>query len=67
LVHPVIADNDGDGGYDISTKIGMLLLKKEINKPLRRIDDDVYNQRSMSETVFSMLKNEGEQAASYNN
>jgi IS5 family transposase len=32
-------DGDGDGGYDISTKIGMLLLKEEINKPLRRLED----------------------------
>ena len=34
-----VADDDGDGGYDISTKIGMLLLKEEINKPLRRLED----------------------------
>ena len=29
----------GDGGYDTSTKIGLLLLKEEINKPLRRLED----------------------------
>ena len=36
---PAVADDDGDGGYDISTKIGMLLLKEEINKPLRKLED----------------------------
>src|SRR6056297_4147711 len=29
----------GDGGYDTATKIGLLLLKEEINKPLRRLED----------------------------
>jgi len=33
------AVGDGDGGYDTSTKIGLLLLKEEINKPLRRLED----------------------------
>jgi IS5 family transposase len=36
-------------------------LKKAHNA---RIDDDVYNQRSMSETVFGMLKDEGEKLRS---
>jgi len=31
--NPAVADSDG--GYDISTKISLLLLKEEINKPLR--------------------------------
>jgi len=30
---------DGDYGYNTSTKIGLLLLKEEINKPLRRLED----------------------------
>ena len=30
---------DGDGGYDRSTKLGLLLLKEEINKPLRQYED----------------------------
>ncbi len=33
------AVGDGDGGYDTSTKIGLLPLKEEINKPLRRLED----------------------------
>jgi len=36
-------------------------LKKAHNA---RIDDDVYNQRSMSETVFGMLKDEDEKLRS---
>ncbi|WP_096593408.1 IS5 family transposase [Halorubrum ezzemoulense] len=34
---PAVAD--GDNGYDKSTKIALLLLKEEINKPLRRLED----------------------------
>ena len=34
---PAVAD--GDDGYETSTKIGLLLLKEEINKPLRRLED----------------------------
>ena len=30
---------DGDNGYATSTKIGMLLLKEEIDKPLRDVED----------------------------
>jgi len=30
---------DGDDGYATSTKIGMLLLKEEIDKPLRDVED----------------------------
>lgn len=37
------------------------VLKKAHNA---RIDDDVYNQRSMSETVFGMLKDEGDELRS---
>jgi len=33
---PAVAD--GDNGYDKSTKIALLLLKEEINKPLRKLD-----------------------------
>lgn len=29
----------GDGGYDKSTKIALLLLKEEIDKPLRKLED----------------------------
>ncbi|OYR79049.1 IS5/IS1182 family transposase, partial [Halorubrum ezzemoulense] len=29
----------GDNGYAKSTKIALLLLKEEINKPLRRLED----------------------------
>ena len=36
-------------------------LKKAHNA---RIDDDVYNQRSMSETVFAMLKDDGDEIRS---
>jgi IS5 family transposase len=36
-------------------------LKKSHNA---RIDDDVYNQRSMSETVFAMLKDDGDEIRS---
>jgi len=36
-------------------------LKKAHNA---RIDDDIYNQRSMSEAVFEMLKNYGEKLRS---
>ncbi len=35
--NPAVADSDG--GYDTSTKIGLLLLKEEINKPLRSLED----------------------------
>jgi len=38
-------------------------LKKAHNA---RIDDDVYNQRSMSETVFAMLKDDGDEISSRN-
>ncbi|MDB2266007.1 IS5/IS1182 family transposase, partial [Halorubrum ezzemoulense] len=34
---PAVAD--GDNGYAKSTKIALLLLKEEINKPLRRLED----------------------------
>ncbi len=34
---PAVAD--GDDGYDKSTKIALLLLKEEINKPLRKLED----------------------------
>jgi len=34
---PAVAD--GDDGYDKSRKIALLLLKEEINKPLRRLED----------------------------
>ncbi len=34
---PVVAV--GDGGYDKSTKIALLLLKEEVNKPLRQFED----------------------------
>ena len=34
---PAVAD--GDDGYDTSTKIALLLLKEEINKPLRQLED----------------------------
>ncbi|SES65065.1 transposase, IS5 family, partial [Natrinema hispanicum] len=34
---PVVAD--GDDGYDKSTKIALLLLKEEVNKPLRQFED----------------------------
>jgi IS5 family transposase len=37
-------------------------LKKAHNA---RIDDDVYNQRSISETIFWMLKDEGEKLHSW--
>ena len=50
---PAIADDDGDGGYDISTKIGMLLLKEEINKPLRRLED-YFNEMSGILDVFGI-------------
>jgi IS5 family transposase len=30
---------DGDDGYDESTKIALLLLKEEIDKPLRKLED----------------------------
>ena len=30
---------DGDDGYDKATKIALLLLKEEINKPLRKLED----------------------------
>ena len=36
-------------------------LKKAHNA---RIDDDVYNQRSMSETVFAMIKDDGDEIRS---
>lgn len=34
---PAVAD--GDNGYAKSTKIALLLLKEEINKPLRDVED----------------------------
>jgi transposase, IS5 family len=34
---PAVAD--GDDGYDKSTKITLLLLKEEIDKPLRKLED----------------------------
>jgi IS5 family transposase len=34
---PAVAD--GDDGYDKSTKIALLLLKEEIDKPLRKLED----------------------------
>ncbi|MFC6764249.1 IS5 family transposase [Natrinema soli] len=34
---PAVAD--GDDGYDKSTKVALLLLREEINKPLRKLED----------------------------
>jgi hypothetical protein len=43
-IHEFITEYDstvagGDGRYDISTKISMLLLKEKTNKPMGRLKD----------------------------
>ena len=59
---------DGDDGYDDSTKIALLLLKEELNKPLRQFEDylnempgilDVFGlERSPDFTSFSVWDRE---------
>jgi len=63
---PAVAD--GDDGYETSTKIGLLLLKEEIDKPLRRVEDylnempgilDVFGiEKSPDHTSFSVWDRE---------
>jgi IS5 family transposase len=63
---PAVAD--GDDGYDKSTKIGLLLLREEINKPLRKLEDylnempgilDVFGlEKSPDHTSFSLWDGE---------
>ncbi|ELZ54507.1 MULTISPECIES: IS5 family transposase [Halorubrum] len=63
---PAVAD--GDDGYDKSTKIGLLLLKEEVNKPLRQFEDylnempgilDVFDlEKSPDFTSFSVWDGE---------
>ena len=63
---PAVAD--GDDGYETSTKISLLLLKEEIDKPLRRVEDylneipdilDVFGlEQSPDHTSFSVWDRE---------
>lgn len=63
---PAVAD--GDDGYDKSTKIALLLLKEEVNKPLRQFEDylnempgilDVFDlKKSPDYTSFSVWDGE---------
>lgn len=46
---------DGDDGYDESTKIALLLLKEEIDKPLRKLEDYL-NEMTGILDVFSLEK-----------
>jgi IS5 family transposase len=45
---------DGADGYDKSTKIALLLLKEEINKPLRKLEDYL-NEMPGLLNVFDLL------------
>lgn len=48
---PAVAD--GDDGYEKSTKIALLLLKKEIDKPLRKLED-YFNEMPRILDVFGL-------------
>ena len=50
---PAVAD--GDDGYDNSTKIALLLLKEEVNKPLRQFEDYLNEMPGILD-VFSLEK-----------
>ncbi|RZV12572.1 IS5 family transposase [Natrinema hispanicum] len=50
---PAVAD--GDDGYDKSTKIALLLLKEEVNKPLRQFEDYL-NEMPRILAVFGLEK-----------
>lgn len=45
----------GDDGYEASTKIALLLLKEEINKPLRQFEDSL-NEMPAILNIFGLEK-----------
>ena len=52
-MQPTRERTSGDGGYDRSTKLGLLLLKEEINKLLRQYEDSL-NEMPAILSVFDL-------------